>query len=49
LNQILAQHTGQSLEVIERDTDRDFWMDADSAVEYGLVDKVLEVEKTKTE
>jgi ATP-dependent Clp protease protease subunit len=49
LNQILAQHTGQSLEVIERDTDRDFWMDADSAVEYGLVDKVLEVEKIKTE
>lgn len=42
LNSILAKHTGQELEVIERDTDRDFWMDANSAVEYGLVDKILE-------
>jgi ATP-dependent Clp protease protease subunit len=47
LNEILSSHTGQSLEVIERDTDRDFWMNAQEAVEYGLVDKVLEVEKTK--
>lgn len=47
LNEILSFHTGQSLEVIERDTDRDFWMNAQDAVEYGLVDKVLEVEKTK--
>jgi ATP-dependent Clp protease protease subunit len=43
LNQILAEHTGQSLEVIERDTDRDFYLDAKGAVEYGLVDQVLEV------
>ena len=38
-----------SLEIIERDTDRDFWMDAKAAVEYGLVDQVLETqEKIKT-
>jgi len=43
LNQILAEHTGQSLEVIERDTDRDFYLDAKGAVDYGLVDQVLEV------
>jgi ATP-dependent Clp protease protease subunit len=47
LNQILANHTGQPMEVIERDTDRDFWMDASAAVEYGLVDKVLEAEGAK--
>jgi ATP-dependent Clp protease protease subunit len=41
LNSLLSQHTGQPLEVIERDTDRDFFMSADAAVEYGLVDKVL--------
>jgi len=48
LNNILAAHTGQPLEVIERDTDRDFYLDAKSAVEYGLVDQVLEMpEKVK--
>jgi ATP-dependent Clp protease, protease subunit len=48
LNNILAQSTGQPLEVIERDTDRDFYLDAKSAVEYGLVDQVLEApEKVK--
>ena len=41
LNDILAASTGQPLEVIERDTERDFYMDAQTAVEYGLVDKVL--------
>ena len=41
LNEILARHTGQSLEVIERDTDRDFFMGAQEAVKYGLVDKML--------
>ena len=41
LNEILMKHTGQKEEVIERDTERDFWMDAESAVEYGLVDEVL--------
>ena len=42
LNSILMKHTGQPEDVIERDTERDFWMDAESAVEYGLVDEVLE-------
>ena len=42
LNEILAKHTGQTLEVIERDSDRDFYLDAKAAVEYGLVDQVLE-------
>lgn len=41
LNEMLAKHTGQSIEVIERDTDRDNFMSADDAVSYGLVDKVL--------
>lgn len=41
LNQILAERTGQPLERIERDTDRDYFMSAEEALEYGLVDKVL--------
>jgi ATP-dependent Clp protease protease subunit len=42
LNGIMAKHTGQPTEVIERDSDRDFYLDAKQAVEYGLVDQVLE-------
>ncbi|MFB2647792.1 ATP-dependent Clp endopeptidase proteolytic subunit ClpP [Shewanella mangrovisoli] len=41
LNLMLAEHTGQPLEVIERDTDRDNFMSATQAVEYGLVDAVM--------
>nr|Q6LNW0.2 RecName: Full=ATP-dependent Clp protease proteolytic subunit; AltName: Full=Endopeptidase Clp [Photobacterium profundum SS9] len=41
LNSLLAKHTGQPLEVVEGDTDRDNFMSADQAVEYGLVDSVL--------
>ena len=41
LNQILAQNTGNSLEIIERDTDRDNYMTAEEALNYGLVDKIL--------
>jgi ATP-dependent Clp protease, protease subunit len=41
LNQMLANHTGQPIDRIERDTDRDNFLSADAAVEYGLVDKVL--------
>ena len=41
LNQILAGHTGQDLEKVAADTDRDFWMLADEAHEYGMVDEVL--------
>jgi ATP-dependent Clp protease protease subunit len=43
LNDILSKSTGQPLEIIERDTDRDFYLDAKGAVEYGLVDEVLGV------
>ena len=42
LNNILAKHTGQKIKVIERDTDRDYWMTANQAVEYGLIDGVIE-------
>ena len=42
LNRIMAQQTGQPLEVIERDTERDNFMTAQAALEYGLVDKILE-------
>ena len=42
LNQILAKHTGQSLETIAQDSDRDNFMDGETAVEYGLIDTILE-------
>ncbi len=42
LNQILSEKTGKSIEDIERDTDRDNWLDAEAAKEYGLIDKVIE-------
>lgn len=42
LNQILARHTGQKLERISSDTDRDFWMSAHEAKEYGIIDKIIE-------
>lgn len=41
LNAIMAKHTGQSLETIERDSDRDNFMDGETAVSYGLIDTVL--------
>jgi len=41
LNEILAKHTGKPIETIARDSDRDFFMGAEEAVKYGLVDKVL--------
>ena len=41
LEEILAQHTGQPLERIERDTDRDFFLDAERAKEYGIIDQVI--------
>jgi len=44
VTQILAKHTGQPLERIEKDTDRDFYLSADEAKEYGLIDEVI---KTK--
>ncbi len=42
MNRMLSEMTGQPIEVIERDTDRDNWMTADDAVRYGIVDKVVE-------
>ena len=41
LNEIMAKHTGQSIDAIGRDTDRDNFLSAEQAVNYGLVDKVL--------
>ncbi|WP_017812030.1 ATP-dependent Clp endopeptidase proteolytic subunit ClpP [Paenibacillus shenyangensis] len=41
LNQLLADHTGQPLERIEKDTDRDFFFTAEEALEYGLVDQIV--------
>ena len=41
LNQILADHTGQPLEKIEQDTDRDFVLEADAAKDYGIIDEVI--------
>ncbi|MBE9474077.1 MAG: ATP-dependent Clp protease proteolytic subunit [Chloroflexi bacterium] len=49
LNEILMIHTGQPEDVIERDTERDFWMDANAAVDYGLVDEVLEAQPKEDE
>ena len=45
LNQILVKHTGQKLANIERDTDRDFYLTATEAKEYGLIDEVLKTKK----
>jgi ATP-dependent Clp protease protease subunit len=42
LNELMAEHTGQSLEAIERDTERDRFMNAEQSKEYGLVDEVVE-------
>jgi len=41
LNEILAKHTGQPKEKIKRDTERDFYMSPEEALEYGIIDKVL--------
>jgi len=46
LNEILAHHTGKPLETIVKDTDRDFFMSADDAKEYGLVDEVVKTRKS---
>ena len=45
LNQLLANHTGQSIEAIDNDTERDNFMGANKAVEYGLIDEVLKTRK----
>jgi ATP-dependent Clp protease protease subunit len=48
LNKILAKHTGQPLDRIQRDTERDFFMSAEEAKEYGLVDKVITQRELQT-
>jgi ATP-dependent Clp protease, protease subunit len=45
LNEIMAKHTGQPLEKIEHDVERDFWMNAEQAREYGIVDEIIEKHK----
>ena len=45
MNQILAKHTGQPLTKIEKDTDRDFWLTAEEAKEYGIIDEVIKKAK----
>lgn len=47
MNEVMAHHTGQPIEKIERDTDRDYWMSANDAVEYGLVDHVVDTKTTQ--
>ena len=42
LNQIMSERTGQPLEIIQRDTERDYFLSAQQAVEYGLIDKVID-------
>ncbi len=45
LNELLVLHTGQSLERIEKDTDRNYFMSPDEAKDYGLIDKVYDLHK----
>jgi ATP-dependent Clp protease protease subunit len=49
LNKIIAEHTGQEIERVANDTDRDFWMSPEEAQEYGLVDSVQTSRTTKSE
>lgn len=42
LNEMIARHTGKQLEEVERDTERDFFMDAKASLDYGIVDKIIE-------
>ncbi|WP_298413628.1 ATP-dependent Clp protease proteolytic subunit, partial [Hydrotalea sp.] len=45
LNRIIADATGQSLERVARDTDRDYWMTPEEAKQYGLVDEIIKTKK----
>lgn len=47
INEILAHHTGQDIEQVREDTERDYWLNAQEATDYGLVDKVLDPAKEK--
>ena len=41
LNSLIAEQTGTSLEQVTKDTERDFWLDSDEAVKYGLISKII--------
>ena len=45
INHVLAGHTNQPLKKIEQDTERDFWLDADGAKKYGIIDKIIKTKK----
>ncbi len=45
INHILSNHTGQPLKKVEKDTDRDFWLNAEEAKKYGIVDKIIKTKK----
>ncbi len=45
INEIMAKHTGQGLEKIERDLERDFWMNAQQALDYGMIDEIISKHK----
>jgi len=47
LYEIIADHSGNTFEKVEKDSDRDYWMIADEAKEYGMIDEVLTREKKK--
>ncbi len=47
LNEILARHTGQKLQKIENDTDRDFYLSSDEAVKYGIIDTIIKTKMDK--
>ena len=47
LYRIIANHSGQPFEKVERDSDRDYWMSSAEAKEYGMIDEVLETKKAK--
>lgn len=47
LNKLLSEHTGQPLERVERDTERDFFMSADEAKDYGIIDEVFQLRKQR--
>lgn len=47
LYEIISQHSGMSYEQVEKDSDRDYWMNADEALKYGMVDKILVREKNE--
>lgn len=48
INKIIARHTGQTLAKIEKDTDRDFYLSAQEAADYGLIDKIIESHKSSS-